>query len=381
MKITKDGNWDDDSFSSKASGKAGSWAGTVWMSVLAIVIAVLRIHYCTVLPVNTGDITRHIYTGLVVLKHGLASAGQPLVSSFPGAAGVAWAGMPYNYPIFALTFFTALAAIMPTIFFAKLSLTAVEAVNATLVVRITGRRWVGLLYWAMPASIWWVSHEGQFEPLQAFFSLAAMAVFASSPMWSGILLAFAIQTKVSALLLIPLFLWRSWHRGSLKQWFGGLVIGIVPTFLAQTQFKAVKTGFFTGRRVLFYNPYYWNPWDQISRAWHPEWLVVWVQIATYGAIVALILAVYRTRKPIDFLAPFTFLAACKAAVQAQFWYMILLPSFLVPVRHRRIRAIALVAIIALEPVSAVQIVSGPFGYTVGDYYGTTTPFTKLAVPD
>lgn len=208
-----------------------------------------------------------------------------------------------------------------------------------------------------------------------------MAVFALSPMWSGILLAFAIQTKVSALFLIPLFLWRSWNRGSLKQWSAGLVLGTIPTFLAQTKFKAVKAGFFTGRSALFYNPYYWNPWSPISRAWHPTWLTVWVQIATYAAILALVLAVYHTRKPIDFLAPFAFLAACKASVQAQFWYLILLPSFLVPVRHRKVRAIALIALIALEPVSAVQIVSGPFGYTVGDYYGTTTPYTKLSVSD
>lgn len=104
--------------------------------------------------------------------------------------------------------------------------------------------------------------------------LASMAVFALSPMWSGILLAFAIQTKVSALFLIPLFLWRSWNRGSLKQWSAGLVLGTIPTFLAQTKFEAVKAGFFTGRSALFYNPYYWNPWSPISRAWHPTWLTV-----------------------------------------------------------------------------------------------------------
>ena len=385
MGTSNTSKWDD-RFSRKipdATLRASSrnWISVICVCVLASAVGAFRIYYCTLLPVNTGDITRHLYTGLVVLKHGFASAGQPLVSTFPGAAGVAWAGMPYNYPIFTLTFFTVLAAVMPTIFFAKLSLTAVEAANSFFVARITGSRWIGLLYWAMPASIWWVSHEGQFEPLQAFFTFAAITVFALSPVWSGMLLAFAIQTKVTALFLIPLFLWRSWHKGSLQQWLAGLVLGVLPTFLAQTKFKAVKMGFFTGRHVLNYNPYYWNPWNKVFWAWHPTWLIVWVQLATFGAIVALLIAAYHTRKPIDFLAPFTFLAACKASAQAQFWYLLLLPTFLVPVRHRRIRAIALVAIIALEPVSAVQIVSGPFGYTVGDYYGTTTPYTKLTVSD
>ena len=380
MKTPKSGNWDDDSFSANVSDATSrSWTSIAWVCVLACAVGALRIFYCMVLPVNTGDITRHLYTGLVVLKHGLATAGHPLVSAFPGAAGVAWAGLPYNYPIVTLTYFTTLAAIMPTIFFAKLSLTAVEAVNAFLVVRITGRRWLGLLYWAMPASVWWVSHEGQFEPLQAFFTLAAMTVFSSSPLWSGALLALAIQTKVTALFLVPLFVWRSWHRGKLMPWFGGLVLGIVPTFLAQTQYKAVKMGFFLGP-AMSYNPYFWNPWNKLYWAWHPNWLIVWVQVATYGAIAALVATAYFTRKPIDYLAPFTFLAACKAAVQAQFWYLMLLPTFLVPLRNRRIRTIALVAIIALEPVSAVEMISGPFGYTVGGYYGDTTPYTKLSVP-
>ncbi len=382
VKTSRTDNWDDDNFSANARDTTSqSWAGVVLVCVLACAVGALRIYYCTVLPVNTGDITRHLYTGLVVLKRGLATAGQPLVSSFPGASGVAWAGLPYNYPIFTLTYFTAIAAIMPTIFFAKLSLTAVEGINAFLVRRITGSRGLGLLYWAMPASVWWVSHEGQFEPLQALFTFTAMTAFSSYPVWSGVLLAFAIQTKVTALFLIPLFMWRAWHRRSLGPWFLGLVLGVIPTFLAQTQFKAVKMGFFSGRHALIYNPYFWNPWNKVYWAWHPDWLIVWAQVATYGAILAIVAAAYISKKPIDYLAPFTFLAACKVASQAQFWYLVLLPTFLVPLRHRGIRTIALVAIIWLEPVSAVQIVSGPFGYTVGDYYGTTTPFTKLTVPD
>src|SRR5882672_5573126 len=147
MKPANIDNLDDDSFSAKApDATSRSWAGAALLCVSAVAVAALRIYYCSQLPVNTGDITRHLYSGLVVLKHGLASAGQPLVSSFPGAAGVAWAGLPYNYPICALTFFTAIAAIMPTIFFAKLSLTAMEGINALLVTKITGRRWLGLLY-------------------------------------------------------------------------------------------------------------------------------------------------------------------------------------------------------------------------------------------
>jgi uncharacterized membrane protein len=58
-----------------------------------------------------------------------------------------------------------------------------------------------------------------------------------------------------------------------------------------------------------------------------------------------------------------------------------LPTFLVPVRNRKVRAIALVALIALEPVSLVEMIGGPFGYTVGGYYGDTTSFTKLKLPD
>jgi hypothetical protein len=372
---------DEDPLSARAPDAASrSRAAVAVICVLAAAVGALRLHYCAALPVNTGDITRHLYTGLVVWKHGLASAGQPLVSAFPGAHGVAWAGMHYNYPVVTLAWFTMLSAIMPTIFFAKLSLTALEGVNSWLVTRITGSRWLGLLYWTMPASVWWVSHEGQFEPVQAFFTLAAMTAFSAAPLWSGALIALAIQSKVTALFLIPLFVWRSWHRGTWKHWSLGLLLGFVPTLLAQTRYDAVKAGFFSGPSMA-YNPYYWNPWNQLSWSWHPEWLIVWVQVATYGALVAILVAACVTRKPIDYLAPFAFLAACKATVQAQFWYLVLLPSFLVPLRDRRRRTIALVAVIALEPVSLVQMVSGPFGFTVGNYHGSTTPFTKLTLPD
>ena len=381
MNSSKTIQCDDDSFSARVPDTTRSWTVVILFCLIACAVGVLRIYYCAQLPVNTGDITRHLYTGLVVLKHGLRSAGEPLISSFPEAGAVAWSQLPYNYPIVTLTYFTALAAMMPTIFFAKASLTVVEGINAFLVTRITGSRWLGLLYWGMPASIWWVSHEGQFEPLQAFFTFAAMSAFVLSPFWSGVLLSLAIQTKVTALFLIPLFLWRSWHRATLKPWMLGLVLGTIPTWLAQTRFKAVKMGFFMGRGALDYNPYYWNPFNKLYWAWHPDWLIVWAQVATYAAIVAILFAVYWTRKPIDFLAPFTFLSACKVAGSAQFWYLILLPTFLVPLRHRRIRAIALVAIIALEPVSAVEMISGPFGYTVGDYYGVLTPHTRLTLPN
>jgi hypothetical protein len=166
----------------------------------------------------------------------------------------------------------------------------------------------------------------------------------------------------------------------LKPWFAGVVLGVIPTFLAQTQYKAVKLGYFFPPSLI-YNPYYWNPWNKVFWAWHPDWLIVWAQVATYAAIAALVVAAYWTRKPIDYLAPFTFLAACKAVTQAQFWYLVLLPTFLVPVRNRKVRAIALVALIALEPVSLVEMIGGPFGYTVGGYYGDTTSFTKLKLPD
>ena len=94
---------------------------------------VLRVHECLRLPEHTGDISRHIHYALLVTRHGLGVLGRPLIDFGRAYGGIAWSDLPYNYPIVTLFFFTAVSWISPTLFFVRLGLTAVEAVNAVLV--------------------------------------------------------------------------------------------------------------------------------------------------------------------------------------------------------------------------------------------------------
>ena len=137
----------------------------MWLWAGVGLIAVLRGYFCWQDPVNSGDVVRHLLHSFHVLDEGLAAAGVPLQELDPDLAGSTWSAFPYNYPPVTLAFFVLIAALAPAVTAAKVALTVIEALNAWLLARVTGNRWLGLLYWASPVSIWWVSGEGQFEPL------------------------------------------------------------------------------------------------------------------------------------------------------------------------------------------------------------------------
>jgi hypothetical protein len=139
-----------------------------------VAVGLLRLYYCTLLPRSTGDLARHILYSLYVARDGLAALGKPLIELSPLLSGFAWSELPYNYPILARHFFSAVSAVSPTLFSAKLALTLVEAFNSALIYDTSKRTELALLYWASPASTWWVSGEGQFEPVQSLFVLLAL---------------------------------------------------------------------------------------------------------------------------------------------------------------------------------------------------------------
>ena len=129
-----------------------SWKGILLLVVLAVLW--LRVQQCMLPPVSTGDLARQLLYGLLVDQRGLSAANLALVEVAPAFAEVSWAERSYNYPVLTLAFFALVAAVWPTFFFARLVLTALEAWNAWMVARLSGRAWLGVLYWASPLSIW-----------------------------------------------------------------------------------------------------------------------------------------------------------------------------------------------------------------------------------
>ena len=57
---------------------------------LVAAVACLRLYYCACLPVNTGDVLRHLAWGCVVNESGYAAADRSLADNRPAAGWVAW---------------------------------------------------------------------------------------------------------------------------------------------------------------------------------------------------------------------------------------------------------------------------------------------------
>ncbi len=350
------------------------------MVAVVVLAGVLRGWFCTLLPVNSGDLPRHILYGLFVLKHGLATAGVPLARLDPGLATVSWANAPYNYPPLALFFFVAVAAVSPTLFAAKLALTLIEGVNAWLLARVTGSRWLGVLYWASPVSIWWVSREGQFEPLQALFMLVALLLLRRSKPAAFAALALAVQVKLTALLLAPWFVVKALREepGVLRASLAAFALALLPTAAASLSYPvvdAIRSTFGT----LSYNPYYWNVAARGIFKWNPGWLVACNALATYGAIGFLAWRAWKSREPVAYVGAIGFLVLIKVSTLAQFWYILLFPAFVAPIPEKKVRFWLIALTPLLDVRSLLELLTGPFGWTVRGYYAGLSAFQSLHV--
>lgn len=356
---------------SKALFSSRSAAGVPYAcAALLAAAAALRLYYCFQLPSNTGDVVRHICWGLIVNAQGYAPIATPLRSLVPSLSFVSWSVLPYNYPIISLLFDQLSAAIYPSVLVMKLLLTGIEALNALLVRKHTGNWWLALLYWGAPMSVWWVSHEGQFEALQNLFVLLALLAFQNEPRRSAayFLLGLGVQTKLTAAFLLPYFLLRERKVASLPGRLGALALAFVPSLL--TALVANPLALLSKSTTMVYNPYYFNFLDKDMFLWNPPWMVAGNQIASYGLLIALLAYGFSRRQRLPEVLPAALLLLfIKLSPIAQFWYMLTVFPFLLTISDRRARDLLLGASQALLDIhSTLQILFGPFGVVVGSYY-------------
>jgi hypothetical protein len=349
-----------------------------WFIAAALLVAAFRLLQCARVPVETGDVVRNLLYGVVVDEYGLASAGRTLVSISAQWSDIAWSQLPYNYPPIALAFFSLIAAISPTVFAVKFGLTIIEGINAWFLARLSDSPLLGLLYWLSPLSIWWVSREGQFEPLQTLFTLCALLALARYPFVCGLAIACAISVKVTAAALLPWIafkLWQTGRRGCVAAALG-FALGCVPAIVVECAYGGISN-IFRYSAPLVYNPYYWN-WTADMFAWNRPWQIAFNETASYGLLVLLIALAVRSRHVIAFLAPIAFVLFCKIHTNVQFWYFLLLPAFLVPLPKRSWR-FALIALCPLLDVrSAVELSFGAFGQQ--GYRGAPSAFAEYRAP-
>jgi hypothetical protein len=334
-------------------------------------VSVLRLHYCLQLPVNTGDSVRHLCWGLIVNEHGYASMSKSLVHFSDNLAFVSWSYLPYNYPILSLLFDQVCAFVHPSLFSMKLLLTVIELVNAFLVLRYSRSRLLSFLYWASPISIWWVSHEGQFEPLQNLFILLSLLVFQRENHrgLAYFVLGLGVQVKLSAAFLLVHFVLSERRLLTLLRRGALFILAFVPSLL--TFLVADPLELLARSAALRYNPYYFNFLDRGVFLWNPVWLIVSNELFTYGLLAALI--VYgiskHTRQGWAELLPLIlYLAFVKAVPNAQFWYMLSVMPLALLITDATFRRVLFLASPLLDVRSSVELLLGPFGWTELSYY-------------
>jgi hypothetical protein len=334
---------------------------TLAVTASALAATAVRLWQVQTLPVITGDVVRNLLYGIAVRDAGLSAAQLPLVQIDPAWRFASWSWLPYSYPPLALAFFALVSAISPTVYAAKLALTFVEAANGALVWRLTHSRWLGVLYWASPASIWWTSREGQFEPLQSLFTLLSLAAAPRFALAGGLSLAAAIQVKLTAAALVPLVAHRCWKAGprALRLAALGLTLGLLPSLALELRYGALSN-VLRFSSPLVYNPYYWN-WTAAMFSWNPGWLVLCDELSSYGILAALVAYAIRTRSAWTVAAPIAFLAFCKLHSNVQFWYFLLLAPLLVPIEDRRWRFALIAAVPLLDVGAAVSLLGWPIG--------------------
>jgi hypothetical protein len=347
-----------------AAEKAARRTWTAWLALLAIG-TLAHLVACFQTPRDSGDLGRRVLTGVMFNAEGWAAAPRPVADWAPElATHVSWGEIPMNYPPVTCGFFQFVAWIHPSLFAAKLALTLLEALCAWLVARVTGDRRLGIAYWCLPLSIWWVSHEGVFEPLQNIFVLLALLAWRRRREMAPGALLLAVQGKLSALFLAPWIAWTSCRdrRAALAAapW---TVAALLPTALAMLAYPVLHQVVHTLGWGAKFNVYHWRALiDASYRWWLPMVFVVWVQAATAVALIWLGIQVARApAHALPWLGAFLFLAAAKLLGVFQPWYFLAFIPLWLPAVPAPQRLGWLILTQFCEPLSVWQLLFGPSG--------------------
>jgi hypothetical protein len=295
-----------------------------------------------------------------------------------------WVDIPYSYPVVSLFFFTLLAGIWPTVFLAKLLLTAMEGVNAWLVWQTSGRCWIGLVYWLSPISVWWVSSEAQYEPLQNLFALLAIYLFLRRrPAWALAMLALAIQSKLTAGALLPWMLAEQWTRDrrALTRVLVAFAAGFLPTLIASVFYPAWRQPFgFTD--TMHYNPYGWVVLDSHTVGPNPHWVIYINAAASFAAFFVVAYGMAESKTPWRYAPAAIFILFAKTSPKFLNWYWLVWPTMLAPIPDRKVRRWLWI----LYPLLDIGALMRIFGHAVvtddflpADFYKPHSVFARIGL--
>ena len=262
-----------------------------------------------------------------------------------------------------LLLFALIASIHTSILWGKIVFTIFDALSAWIIAKSTGDRWLALLYWLNPISLWYSSREGQFEGYVVFWMGCALWALQRRKPWAFGLIGLAVQSKLFPAFLGIWFIVRmSWKEPKrlLQECSWGLV-SLLPTLLA-----AIWGGYpehlMEGSYVPAVNPFSWTISDPHRYFEYPFWLILSHQLISIGFLFFCLYGMKRTALWIPWIAPLLFVILLPFSQLAQFWYYILLPALCLPVEDRSLRRILFLWSMAFGLLSIYSILIGPIGY-------------------
>jgi Gpi18-like mannosyltransferase len=364
----------------KLSGTARVWFVMAFLLTLAV-----RLYYCAQAPIDTSDLYRHLGFTSHFLENP-ASFYKLLPSQFPHEFwSQFWTEISYIYPPLALLFFAAFGTLGAGLFWVKLTLTLFDLGSAFLIARATSW-WAGLLVFSAPVTIWYTSHEGQYESLVTFLVVFTILSARSGRwFWTGVAFMLALQTKQLALLIAPYLLYEIFLRRHLepRKAVVGFLIGFFGAFLPFAPFYWWRHDLWLlplQNQENLLNPFYWPLfWRQGAMA-HFEDVshlrIVWNEVVTTIPLALLIVFVTRgswLRRIPQALPSITFWVMIKSMAWVMNWYVILIPGLTVALwRHRR----WLIVLLAFYWLQCGQQVSSYLGDDDYEEGGTVTRFKE-----
>jgi hypothetical protein len=356
----------------------GGWMDQVWalledsMGWLFAATTIYRLYLCLQPPITSSDLLRYIGFGKEFWKYGLTIYNYPAEHFVGTPYAQHWPRMHFIYPALSILFFAFVSKIWPALFFGKLILTAVEGLNAFLIWKISDDRLLALLYYISPASLWWVSREGQYEPLLVLFGLTALYLLSRRPQWAYFNLALAIQTKYTPGFLLPYFL-RKKIGGREGLFF---IVGFIPSILFTLRSEYIFRIFTPGYMAANCNSYTWNIFNADKLCGTPFWLVVANAILTYGILIlCLAFAIRSVLSPskgsvlgpskghriFEYVGLASFMVFLKSLSWAQFWYIPTIPLFALTIEEPRERRLFF-SLCLFEMAALYNLLIAPFGW-------------------
>ena len=308
-----------------------------WLIGMVLVVA-LRIAFCAQAPIESSDLYRHLGFTSHFLEFPKTfywlvptDFSNEFWSDF-------WSDQGYIYPPLALLFFSFFGTLGIGIFWVKLVLTLCDLGSALLIGKVTSK-WAALLVFSAPISVWYTSHEGQYESMVTLFMV--LAIFcARSGRWklAGAAFMLALQTKQLGILIGPYLLFEILHRTRPRQIRAakGFFIGLIGAFLPFLPFYYWRPGLWflplqNQQNIL--NAFYWPFFCSNGSMAHFDECsylrILWDLAVSMTPIALLAFFLVRGqffRKLPQVLPTLGFWIMIKSVSWVMNWYMLLLPG-------------------------------------------------------